>query len=446
MGFPYLFEERLLIGNCPDCPVAVCTLWSLIDRYKESIPRDLYSVIGPLYSHSGHGVSIIARNILSHPHIRTIVICGEDKSGSRASLLNWKIPADDTVLKDEDLNWLRNNIRFIDTNDLLPTLLYLHNEQQQQQQQNLPMISFLPKIIDMPMHNPNTVDHFPSEEAGFHVSATSIDMLWRKALKTIIRYGIEKKSHYGKFREVLTLCSLLDGDDPTLPCTLEEAENYLTAGGWKEKNPIVPPDISYTYPNRIRAHFGYDQWERAIEYLKKDSGSRYSYISLWDHAIDGSQNSSTRPCMVDMQMHLNDTNKLHLRVTFRSHDIGQAYPLNLMALRWMQSNTAREHGWICGTLTVISSSAHVYEYYLQEARREAEKARPCEWDRRGNISITKFNGELIARLQSRDSDWLHEYRGKTPALVMEQLMCDDCLKSPGNWVWVSLELAKVFYC
>ena len=72
--------------------------------------------------------------------------------------------------------------------------------------------------------------------------------------------------------------------------------------------------------------------------------------------------------------------RLHLTVTFRSHNMHRAYPLNLAAVcRWLCEEAAGL-GMEVGTVTCVSMSAHVYDHALEAAGKVvAEHVKPGTW-------------------------------------------------------------------
>ena len=420
----WLFGERLTFGR-EDCPVALCTLWT--GQLRGSVPPHLFCVMGNLFSHTGYGVAAIARNVLAHPHVRTIVVCGEDRSGGKEGLLRWRVA--DAVLENEHgaLAWLRETVRFVEVPDLDPRDPQPLIKVLEELQEPLPAgVVAVPRQFPAPDACEPLA--YPSEQAGMRVCGLGIDELWRKALALVLRFGLDKSSQHGPFRELLCLASLLDGTDNAVPFSAEEGSRYLETGGWLDERPAVPPGLSYTYPHRIRVHFGFDQWEHAVGRLRADPGARFAVVSLWDPRLDAT--ATTAPCLTELQLHLHPGTAgplLHLRAAFRSHDIGQAYPLNLFALRELQRRTAAREGWRLGSLVVVSSSAHIYDYFLERAREEAESRQPCQWDRRGNINVRRLRSVsttadegggpaagLAAALHGPGGQWLRDYTGTTP--------------------------------
>ena len=290
------------------------------------------------------------------------------------------------------------------------------------------------------------------------MSGTSINALWKRCLAHILRFGIEKTSQHGRYRECVCLVSMLDGDDDDNPCTQnvfhnqkniikipinthtqQEIDTYIAE--WKMDDVPEPKHGTYTYPHRIKKHFGYNQLHMAVDKLKRDAGARYAVISLWDHTIDNT--SKLAPCLTEIQLILND-NKLILRASFRSHDMGDAYALNLNALRYMQKDVCAKEGWGVGNLVCVSTSAHIYAYYYEKAAQHVKQCTACTWDKRGNVSVSINENNLVVTLRSPGGEYLTEYTGKDPTTILDEMILANVLSQPGNWTWLALELASIY--
>ncbi len=82
---------------------------------------------------------------------------------------------------------------------------------------------------------------------------------------------------------------------------------------------------------------------------------------------------------------------LHLTVSFRSHDLLAAYPQNLGACcRWLV-DVASSLGWLVGTVTCVSMSAHVYDHSWGKAEALWAKYRRkgIRWDGRSAFRVEK---------------------------------------------------------
>ncbi|MCK9326594.1 MAG: thymidylate synthase [Bacteroidales bacterium] len=100
-----------------------------------------------------------------------------------------------------------------------------------------------------------------------------------------------------------------------------------------------------------------------VERLAKSPNSRRAIAITWVPDID--IQSDEPPCLQLVQCFIRN-NQLHMTVVFRSHDMLSAYGANVYGLAHMQKLICDEINELSinritiGTLTTISSSAHIY--------------------------------------------------------------------------------------
>ena len=88
---PLYFHDKLTIVN-PAGTIGVLTLWSKVDYVMERFRQagvhldpatSPIAVFGTLY---GNGLRELLRNLLYNPQIRTLLVCGRNRSGSLEEL------------------------------------------------------------------------------------------------------------------------------------------------------------------------------------------------------------------------------------------------------------------------------------------------------------------------------------------------------------------------
>ncbi len=428
----WLFQEQLQFGNLAS-RVGLVTLWTYQRRYRHVDPT-LYHVMGNLYSEDG--VNYIARNILAHPDIRSLVICGSDgileDTGVRRALLEWRIT--DPMIPADAVDWLRTHVRLTQCEmPELPALLAAENE----------LATATPGDGRQPATYPfpnTTTATYPSEISGMRVLWSSVYDAWIDVLRHVLRFGLQA----GNRKYLLNIVSVVDGDDDQLPSfiTRDRADEYAA----KFLLPDKEPDVTYTYGNRMLA-WGTENLnlvDAAVAKLQADPLSSRCLIDLWDNRID--VNSAEPPCLT--QVILNGVGaageqSLYLTGFYRSHDLFRAYFLNLYALRRMQHLIAARLGWQVGKLTTISTHAHIYTWDLESAQAAVAAAgRPkCQYDPRGNLAITERDGKLLAILYAPNGQRVAEYHG-SPARILRMLLDDDALSQPSHYTYVTEELYK----
>src|SRR5712692_699106 len=126
--WPLFFPANLIKGD-PYNPIGICTLWAPVKRLLSDLGEREYCLAGNLYSRDG--VNYILRNVLANPHIRYIIVCGPDRSGSGETLFKlWQYGIDENhqilhdlgKVEDEIEKWAidlcRENVRLIDLRNI----------------------------------------------------------------------------------------------------------------------------------------------------------------------------------------------------------------------------------------------------------------------------------------------------------------------------------------
>jgi thymidylate synthase (methanogen type) len=157
------------------------------------------------------------------------------------------------------------------------------------------------------------------------------------------------------------------------------SEEYISLYAYsKILTPEKAAGETYTYGERLRKiefmgnTIEYDQFEKAIEKLKKSPTTRRCVLVIarpWD------LESTEPPCLREVHIWLEPPshNKLQLTTFIRSWDAHGAANANLGALQLMQEEIARELGMTTGSITVFASNAHIYETSFPFVQKWLEK-------------------------------------------------------------------------
>ena len=109
------YKDLLKFAN-PNSSVAILTLWTICDQVVASIDKNLYFIAGQMYSKQG--INYLVRNLLANKNIRYLIVCGQDRSGSGAQLLElWKKAKSDFLdkeIKSDSVKKLIKNVELID--------------------------------------------------------------------------------------------------------------------------------------------------------------------------------------------------------------------------------------------------------------------------------------------------------------------------------------------
>lgn len=388
--WPLYFAESLRVGNRKS-NVALCTLWTERDKIADKLGKS-YAVAGNLYYIDG--INYVIRNVFANPLIRYIILCGADMSGSGSAFLqfmkngvdkNHRIIGTEFFLDNEipltALEEFRRNVSLIDMRSKDAHKIRAEISKLDR----LPPFS-RPKVF--PMSEPS-VEEFPTHESGFMARGKTVGSAWLAILRNIMRFGIIKKTQFGSDqKETLNLMAIVEGENIDKPnmekyftFSQSDLENYYL--GVLTSNRV---DASYSYGQRLKDYHGINQIERIIDELKKYDYSRRALAVIWD--VENDIKSKSPPCWVALEC-LVQNGKLFLTAYIRSNDMFAAWPQNAFALLKLQKEIADALNTSVGSLTTISSSAHIYEHDWKKAKSILEKydAEQRDFDPRGNIVI-----------------------------------------------------------
>jgi thymidylate synthase len=428
----WLFHESLTFGDAAS-RVGLVTLWTH-QRHYDAISPELYHVRGNLYAPDG--VNYIARNILAHPDIRALVVCGSDgileDTGVRDKLLAWEIT--DPMVPDAAQAWLRQNVRLlVCERPHLPEFLHRTNAELRAAR----LAERQPIVFPFKTESGAA---FPSELSGMRVIWSSVFDAWIDVLRHVLRFGLEE----GRRKYLLNVVSVIDdgGQSPgeeRLPP--EVTPEQATAYSAKFQSPERPEAVTYTYGNRILSwgEEGLNLLEMAVTKLAADPLSSQCVIDLWDNRTD--VESDEPPCLTQIVLN-RVAGDLYLTGLFRSHDLYRAYFLNLYALRELQSDLAHRLDCGLGKLTTVSTHAHIYTWDLESAREAVATAgRPaCTWDPRGNIALTRRDGRWVAMLYGPDGRHLQDIEARGAERLLQEIVDRRALSQPSHYIYVTQQL------
>ena len=413
MEWPVRYKELLIIGNFNSNVGVVCH-WTLKGLIARGLDRNTYAAVGQLYSRD-LGISSLIRNVLSHPYLDTLVLCGneglmeETKSskalldlihngvdenhfivGSGQARIEREIPKDKIDLFRSRVK----TVNLIGEND--PSKIRVAVEENFRENS--------PKHETMTFSDPERTENLelPSEGSVFVVRRGRVAECWLDILRSIMAFGKIKGSQYGeRQKELVDLVTVVEEEEvanpylpPYLPVTRKQIEDYI---------PIITTakiveGAHYTYGQRLRDHDGVDQIQEIISMIAKTPHSRRGVASTWNVELD--HNSDNPPCLDLFQVSVQN-GKLFMTVYIRSNDMFLAWPENAFGILALQdlivkevNDKNQELNLRKGPIITISSSAHIYERNWEEAKKivKGDSRLQCAWDPRGNFVIDVSDG------------------------------------------------------
>lgn len=479
------YQDRLKIIN-PEGDVAITTLWSKVESAQQILEEagvDLapassrIALIANLY---GNGLPQMLRNLLWNPQIRRIVILGKNLSGSREWLLNFfQHGLEEVEFLGAKAFRIRNTQRTIDGCvqpqhfSHVPEFTVLGDVGDPATKAGLktffdalpsPTPCALARVAPPPIPEP-TVTRFPSEPRSHTIVRDTPMEAWSELIFRLFRFGhrnmVAKKSGPEGRVELQNIKAIIERP-------LEEPDEVLRSYGFSlEKfqgyqrrilDPVKPPDLGYTYGNRLRGYFKrdgtvIDSLEVCARRLTEKPESRHAYITLWDNTRDLPEGTDT-PCFVTAFFRKFE-GKLTLTGTFRSHNAMEAWPENVYGLIAIQRFVAERAGMEPGPLTVISHSISIDVSSLEKARKIAESKESDEvydpatgkhgprMDPNGAFTTTfdRATWEIVVE-HSYDGMKIGEYRGKSAEEIERQLARDVALSEISHALYLGREIAR----
>lgn len=440
--WPIYYQSDLIVGDLSK-NVGVVTLWTMRKGLSEGLDPNSYAVVGNLYSTVG--INWIVRNTLANPKIRYLVVCGQDLTRSGEELLTFfktkQLKQLHPEIETESLNKFLNNVEIFDMRGI-----------------NVggPIAA---KIASLPVKEPFadpkifaesklTMDVSPSENTGFRVEGGGVAETWLKVVYHVMRFGKVKPTEYAtEQKELLNMVAVVTCEDPDnidypeyMPFPRYDLEDYYPQITSKE----LPQGLSYTYGNRLMNYAGgVDQIQKIINYLKETWFTRRAVATTWNVELD--PDSKSPPCLVTIFASIQD-DKLYLTTHFRSHDIYNAWLLNVFAIRRLQKTMALEIGIALGPLTVVSHSAHIYEDKWNSAKDTIEKSYPkflpFFTDHRGMILITLEKGQIKATHQTPEGFITKELYDTTAIGMYKKIALYELVSRPEHYADMGAELQK----
>lgn len=186
--------------------------------------------------------------------------------------------------------------------------------------------------------------------------------------------GYDHKAKYQLIKSGEVLNDIEEGVYDVDGCPINGASLYYYV---KSFNSSDVGGFVYTYPNRIKKHFGVNQFNTMVERLMEDLGSNRSVAITLDPKTDSSQNDI--PCLQIIQAIVRDR-KLVLHCYFRSNDVFGAYYSNMYFLTYIGLLLVEElnrkdpvnANIVFDGLMYYCSSGHVYESDLKQAEKLVE--------------------------------------------------------------------------
>ena len=477
---PLYYGDRLHRVN-PRGDVGVATLWSRVPqvvKVLEELAIDLsadgsrIAVVANLY---GNGLPQMLRNLLWNPQIRHILVLGQDLSGSRQELINFfALGLEETDYLGSPAHRIKGTARIIDA-EVVPahfeariSVTALGKTSEPETRDGLlaffrdlpPQEPVLAQRVHVPI--PQTeVTRFPSEPRNHSILRDGPLEAWQELVFRLVRFGQRSRLKKGERVELQNVKVVVEAPREEPPELLERYGFSLAKFQQYQRrilDPVKPPEIEYTYGNRMRGYYRYrdepvDSLEIAVRRLREDPESRHAYVALWDNARDLPVGHGC-PCLVSLFFRRFE-DRLTLTATFRSHNTMDAWLENFYGLMAIQRYVAERVEMPLGPITVFSHSISISPDALDRAKPIAQEKRTDDqldpatgkreprYDYHGDFTVTvdMDSRELVVH-HSYQGMTLTEYRGRSAEELENQLARDCALSEISHALYLGRELAR----
>jgi len=444
----------------------IITGWTLAKSVQKRLAPKYYAAIGQLYS-AANGISPLIRNVLANKGFKTLVLLDATKEDRNAGsvrclrdfFLNgyykgetdtglpcWVICSDvagyiDLEIPASALDWVRATmlVHYVQSLEELSACLNILAPIEVQDVE--PEIYPAAAVPECPM--------YPGHLYGHVIRGETVASCWVNILNRIRTTGQLRPNGYGgQWQELIDLMVVVK-DEPRgfhfpepnyLPIDREYIKGYL---GQILDDAPVREGVKYTYGQRLRSWFGFDQIEQVIEKISAEIDTASAVMTLWDvndHIRGGS------PCLNHIWVRVNGE-KLTLTASFRSNDMFSAWPANAMGLRALQFHVTdelnRRNGWhlVAGEMITHSMSAHIYDNCFPTCDSMRAKLKPPKTfdDPTGNYLVSNENGQVTVKWTTPANGAVVKVYSGTALAVIKSIMNDAPYIEPSHAAYLGYE-------
>ena len=281
---------------------------------------------------------------------------------------------------------------------------------------SVPLSTWIPKPY-LTLNPTNKTSTVQSEKIGFIVRDSNLLRLWKRILTKINLFGHLKKSENDKMqKELLGVTSILTQQaviDEQMP-NHELFNDYIPQV--IDQHIAQHINTAYTYGSRLHSD---NQITNIIADLRNCKHSRRAIAVTWKSNEDSG--AKYPPCLILVDFKIQGT-QLFMTCYFRSHDIYNAYCMNIIALQQLQQKIMKNisNDLTLGHIMIISNSAHVYEHDFDKIL--SMKELDCNMDPRGYFLIDINNAPIIhVVLKSSTDEIIKEFKSQSVHTLMDSI-------------------------
>lgn len=426
--YPHYFRDSI-IRVSPSGYICIITYWtkretifSLISEHN----KNKVLTVGNLYT--PQGIKYIIQNSLLCPQIQYFICIGNDINNVKSHFNNirFNIQLDchpSESFDPETTFWAKFNTNFIHAtestlNAIIESLpsTCTSVELSPSAHYSVPLSTWIPKPY-LTLNPTNKTSTIQSEQIGFIVRDSNLLRLWKRILTKINLFGHLKKSENDKMqKELLGVTSILTQQaviDEQMP-NHELFNDYIPQV--IDQHIAQHINTAYTYGSRLHSD---NQITNIIADLRNCKHSRRAIAVTWKSNEDSG--AKYPPCLILVDFKIQGT-QLFMTCYFRSHDIYNAYCMNVIALQQLQQKIMKNisNDLTLGHTMIISNSAHVYEHDFDKIL--CMKELDCNMDLRGYFLIDINNAPIIhVVLKSSTDEIIKEFKSRSVHTLMDNI-------------------------
>ncbi|MGC9079211.1 MAG: thymidylate synthase [Nanopusillaceae archaeon] len=354
--------------------IAISTLWSRKESILLKLPEDVKNkicVIGTTYT--SYGVNFVIETLAKYPSIDTLILYGADLSTSGSALYeifhNKNLEGQKIVLPKDKIIEIIKTVKLIDLREEFKkgNIEKLIEEINKNYKEGVKVR----ELVDVKIEEKAELNSWPIPISGYFVYETSPFRAWIKILDNIMKFGYIKYSEYDEpQKEYLNIMVTIGlyGREYKIE---EQFFEFIDAKEFEKHieevlSPYKPEGVEYTYGSRLFSHevIG-NQIEFIIDKLAKSPYTRRAVAITWNHIED--TKSTNPPCIVSVQGIISGDYYNHT-VWIRSNDMVKGWPVNIVGQIELAKyivnriNEKTKTEFKVGTVTTISTSAHIYKH------------------------------------------------------------------------------------
>jgi len=316
------------------------------------------------------------------------------------------------------------------------TMIRLHHQSWESIDTNIPS-------LDQPLHikydilskEESSKDTNWPQSMGYSYSSSTVKALLEYALIIIRQRGMITRIR-DTLAHSITCLSLTLWDQSSEDILLQLMDRF----------PKSVLDDYYSRYDLSKEHTGSQAYEYAarlmqITTLDQICSSLSATRSYYPLFYPNDCGKSETPCCVGIQFVLTASKRLRMCVLFRSNDMAEAWPLNLMGFRRIQEQVlakARENGHLeLGELTTVSINAHVYGTDVVAPNHVEEDYNDID----GYYTFDKVGDTIQVKYFTRTQEFVKMFTDTNYETLIDNVV--STVRSPTHSAYIAKEITKL---